>query len=141
MTSDELAELRGLYERAVNKQIRSQFAARAFLHAAPALLDAAAQKVGFEVEVESLKRSVEVLAERVTASAERVGRLEEENRKLRQALQPFASPPLYVFDGFPSDRYVPSPQPEHWIGGGWFTAGEFDRARALLAEPASGGVR
>lgn len=77
-----------------------------------------------------------VLREAATALEEqsrRVEELEAEIRRLRSALQPFAHMPLYVYDGLPSDRFVPSPQPKDWIGGGWFTAGECDTARTAVS--------
>lgn len=54
------------------------------------------------------------------------------NNELLEALQAFAWPPLYVFDGSDDDLWVPTKQPEHWIGGGQISTADFRRARSLL---------
>lgn len=51
-----------------------------------------------------------------------------ERDRMIEALEPFASPPLYVFDR--PLKYVPAPMTEDWIGGGWFSTEDFRRARA-----------
>lgn len=56
--------------------------------------------------------------------------LEAENRRLRRALEPFANPPLYVFDK--DQLFVPAPHPRDWIGGGLFSTEDFRRARTAL---------
>lgn len=50
----------------------------------------------------------------------------------RDALKPFASPPLYVFD---SDRlYAPMPCPADWIGGGLVSTAEYRTAPQALSQ-------
>lgn len=53
--------------------------------------------------------------------------LSEENARLRDALEPFSSPPAYVFEN--DAQYVPANMPKDWIGGGWFSTDDFKRAR------------
>jgi hypothetical protein len=53
--------------------------------------------------------------------------------EMREALEPFANPPLYVF-GDLDKKYVPAPMPADWIGGGWFNGHDFLRARAALRQ-------
>lgn len=52
--------------------------------------------------------------------------------RLRKALRPFASPPLYALDG--EVRWIPARQPEDWIGGGRFSSDDFRSACAALQE-------
>jgi len=59
---------------------------------------------------------------------------DEAEAKLAQAveaLQPFAWPPLYVFDK--DQAFVPTTKPDDWEGGGYFTTEDFRRARVAAA--------
>ena len=51
--------------------------------------------------------------------------------RLREALAPFAWPPVYIFDN--EDAFVPTKRPKDWTGGGYFTTAEFRAARAALS--------
>ena len=57
-----------------------------------------------------------------------------EAKRLREALRPFANPPLYVFDYADDHQFIPEKMGDGWIGGGWFTTGDFKRARRALPE-------
>lgn len=71
------------------------------------------------------------LGEHLKAAEARASALEGEVERLRAAVTPFAWPPLYVFDS--ETAFVPTRMPEDWIGGGYFTTHDFQRARAALA--------
>lgn len=65
------------------------------------------------------------------ASAEIIA-LRAGNARLREALEPFANPPAYVFMG--NAKFVPANMPDDWIGGGWFGTDDFKKARAALSQ-------
>lgn len=77
------------------------------------------------VALELLARLRVVEAERDAAIARTV--------RLADALTTFAWPPAYVFDK-PDTKFVLTPMPDGWIGGGWWRGADFARARAALSE-------
>ena len=79
-----------------------------------------------------LAARVKYLEGELTSARQSIKDKDKRIAELEKIIEPFTSPPQYVFED--GGKWVPVSMPKDWIGGGWLSTDDFRAARQSIKD-------
>lgn len=99
-----------------------------FYEAKQTLFELTAKCAELQGKLDECSEAAEVWKDKYADTEAALARALQQVDSLVTALEPFANPPVYVFDAL--EHWVPTVQSKEWIGGGYATTPDYTNAKA-----------